>query len=47
MAKDRQTRSHTATEVARIVNDVPDDSDVSSFEGKEGHDASIKFFSLD
>ena len=42
----RQTRSRAAKEVARIVNDVPDDSDVSSFERKGGHDASYKFFSL-
>ena len=42
----RQTRSHAAKEVARNVNDVKDDSDVSSFEGKGGHDASHKFFSL-
>lgn len=39
----RQTRSHAAEEVARIVNDDKDDSDVSSFEGKGGHDASHKF----
>lgn len=39
----RQTRSHAAEEVARIVNDDKDDSDVSSFEGKGEHDASHKF----
>ena len=39
----RQTRSHAAEEVARIVNDDKDDSDVSSFEGKREHDASHKF----
>ena len=31
----RRTRSYTVQEVARIVMDVPDDSDVSDFEGEE------------
>lgn len=32
----RQARTYTAEEVARIVMDVPEDSDVSDFEGEEG-----------
>ena len=32
----RQARTYTAEEVARIVMDVPADSDVSDFEGEEG-----------
>ena len=36
----RRTRHHTAEEVHRIVIDVPDDSDISDFEGEDGDDAS-------
>ena len=36
----RRTRHHTAEEVHRIVMDVPDDSDISDFEGEDGDDAS-------
>lgn len=32
----RQARRYTAEEVARIVMDVPEDSDISDFEGEEG-----------
>ena len=32
----RQARRYTAEEVARIVMDVPEDSDFSDFEGEEG-----------
>lgn len=42
----RQTRSRMLQKKLPIVNDVKDDSDVSSFEGKGGHDATHKFFSL-
>ena len=36
----RRTRHYTAEEVQRIVMDVPDDSDISDFEGEDGDDAS-------
>ena len=36
----RRTRYYTAEEVRRIVMDVPDDSDISDFEGQDEDDAS-------
>ena len=38
-----RTRYYTADEVRRIVMDVPDDSDISDFEGEDGDDASDMF----
>ena len=32
----KQTRRYTAEDVARIVMDVPQNNDISGFEGKEG-----------
>ena len=38
-----RTRYYTVDEVHRIVMDVPNDSDISDFEGEDGDDASDMF----